>query len=97
LLRDPAGDCPGAQQFWETGCPREQRRHHAQEHAHARAYDEHNKILELLTAGNISRACDILDDHIPRTKHFDARVNWSSGRSHRKDYKFRNYSAIFAD
>jgi hypothetical protein len=24
-------------------------------------------------------------------------VNWSSGRSHRKDYKFRDYSAIFAD
>jgi DNA-binding GntR family transcriptional regulator len=62
-----------------------------------RAFDEHNKILELLTAGNVSKACDILDDHISRTKHFHARVNWSSGRSHRKDYKFRDYSAIFAD
>jgi hypothetical protein len=46
---------------------------------------------------HISKACDILDDHISRTKHFHARVNWSSGRSHRKDYKFRDYSAIFAD
>ena len=62
-----------------------------------RAFDEHNKILELLTAGNVSKACDILDDHISRTKHFHARVTWSTGRSHRKDYKFRDYSAIFAD
>jgi DNA-binding GntR family transcriptional regulator len=62
-----------------------------------RAFDEHQKILELLTAGNVSRACDILGDHISRTKHFHARVNWSSGRSHRKDYKFRDYSTIFAD
>ena len=45
----------------------------------------------------VSKACDILDDHISRTKHFHARVNWSTGRSHRKDYKFRDYSAIFAD
>ena len=62
-----------------------------------RAFDEHQKILELLTAGNVSKACDILDDHISRTKHFHAQVNWSNGRSHRKDYKFRDYSAIFAD
>jgi DNA-binding GntR family transcriptional regulator len=62
-----------------------------------RAFDEHNRILELLTAGNVSKACDILDDHIARTKHFHARMNWSTGRSHRKDYKFRDYSAIFAD
>jgi len=62
-----------------------------------RAYDEHHRILELLTAGNVSKACDILDDHISRTKHFHAQVNWSNGRSHRKDYKFRDYSAIFAD
>jgi DNA-binding GntR family transcriptional regulator len=62
-----------------------------------RAFDEHNRILELLTAGNVSKACDILDDHISRTKHFHAQVNWSNGRSHRKDYKFRDYSAIFAD
>jgi DNA-binding GntR family transcriptional regulator len=62
-----------------------------------RAFDEHQRILELLTAGNVSKACDILDDHISRTKHFHARVNWSTGRSQRKDYKFRDYSAIFAD
>jgi DNA-binding GntR family transcriptional regulator len=62
-----------------------------------RAFDEHQKMLELLTAGNVSRACDMLADHISRTKHFHAQVNWSSGRSHRKDYKFRDYTAIFAD
>ena len=60
-----------------------------------RAFDEHQKMLECLTAGSVTKACDILDDHISRTKHFHARVNWSTGRSHRKDYKFRDYSAIF--
>ncbi len=62
-----------------------------------RAFDEHQKILELLSAGNVTKAADILGDHISRTKHFQARVNWSAGRSHRKDYKFRDYSEVFAD
>jgi hypothetical protein len=51
----------------------------------------------LLTAGNISKACDVLDDHISRTKHFHAKGELVFRRSHRKDYKFRNYSAIFGD
>lgn len=59
------------------------------------AYDEHKRIFELLTVGNVSKARDVLANHISRTKHFQARVNWSSGRLHRKDYKFRVYSAIF--
>ena len=62
-----------------------------------RAFDEHQKILELLTSGNVAKAADILADHISRTKHFHARVNWSAGRSHRKDYRFRDYTAIFAE
>jgi DNA-binding GntR family transcriptional regulator len=62
-----------------------------------RAFDEHQRMLELLTAGNVAKVCDILDDHISRTKHFHAQVTWSSGRSQRKDYKFRDYSAIFAE
>ncbi len=62
-----------------------------------RAFDEHQKIVELLSSGNISKAADILADHISRTKHFQARANWSSGRSHRKDYKFRDYSKVFAE
>jgi DNA-binding GntR family transcriptional regulator len=62
-----------------------------------RAFDEHQKIVELLTAGDVPKVCEVLDDHISRTKHFQARVNWSSGRSQRKDYRFRDYSAIFAD
>jgi DNA-binding GntR family transcriptional regulator len=62
-----------------------------------RAFDEHQRMLELLTAGNVAKVCDILDDHISRTKHFQAQVTWSSGRSQRKDYKFRDYTAIFAD
>jgi DNA-binding GntR family transcriptional regulator len=62
-----------------------------------RAFDEHQRMLELLTAGNVAKVSDILDDHISRTKHFQAQVTWSNGRSHRKDYKFRDYSAIFAE
>jgi DNA-binding GntR family transcriptional regulator len=60
-----------------------------------RAFEEHEKILELLMARNVSKACDILGDHISRTKKFHTKVNWSSGRLHRKDYKFRDYSEIF--
>jgi len=60
-----------------------------------RAFEEHQEILELLIARNASKACDILSDHISRTKQFHAKVNWSSGRSHRKDYKFRDYSEVF--
>jgi DNA-binding GntR family transcriptional regulator len=61
-----------------------------------RAFAEHHKILELLNAGNITKAADILSDHISRTKHFQTRVNWSAGRLRRKDYKFREYSDVFA-
>jgi DNA-binding GntR family transcriptional regulator len=62
-----------------------------------RAFDEHQKILEQLGSGNISKAADILADHISRTKHFQAKVNWSTGRSQRKDYKFRDYSDVLSD
>jgi DNA-binding GntR family transcriptional regulator len=62
-----------------------------------RAFDEHQKILELLGTGNITKAADILADHISRTKHFQAKVNWSTGRSQRKDYKFRDYSDVLSD
>src|ERR1700678_2639396 len=60
-----------------------------------RAFGEHHKILELLLAGNVAKAADILVDHISRTKHFQASVNWSTGRLRRKDYKFREYSNVF--
>jgi DNA-binding GntR family transcriptional regulator len=62
-----------------------------------RAFDEHQKILELLSSGNVNKAADILADHISRTKQFQAKVNWSTGRSQRKDYKFRDYSDVLSD
>lgn len=62
-----------------------------------RAYREHRKILEFLTASQVSRAVDILVDHISRTKHFQAAAHWSPGRLRRKDYRFRDYSNIFVD
>jgi DNA-binding GntR family transcriptional regulator len=61
-----------------------------------RAFAEHRKILELLNGDNVTKAADILVDHISRTKHFQAGLNWSSGRLRRKDYKFRDYSDVFA-
>jgi DNA-binding GntR family transcriptional regulator len=61
------------------------------------AFDEHKKIIELLAANSIARATDVLVEHIARTKHFQAHVSWSPGRLRRKDYKFRDYSGIFAE
>ena len=59
-------------------------------------FDEHKKIVELLAGNNISKAIDILRDHIARTRNFKANVSWSIGRLSRKDYKFRDYSQIFS-
>ena len=61
------------------------------------AFDEHQKIVDLLAENNIAKATAVLKDHIARTKHFHARVSWSTGRLRRKDYKFRDYSTIFAE
>jgi DNA-binding GntR family transcriptional regulator len=60
------------------------------------AFSEHQKIVDLLADNNIARAIDVLEEHIARTKHFQARISWSPGRQRRKDYKFRDYAAIFA-
>jgi DNA-binding GntR family transcriptional regulator len=60
-----------------------------------RAFEGHEKIFDLLAVRNVSKACDVLSDHISRTKQFYAKVNGSSGRSRRKDYKFRDYSKAF--
>jgi DNA-binding GntR family transcriptional regulator len=62
-----------------------------------RAFEEHQKIVQALEKGNIARAADILKDHIGRTKHFQTRVTWSTGRLRRRDYKFRDYTSIFSD
>jgi DNA-binding GntR family transcriptional regulator len=63
----------------------------------SRAFDEHQKILELLVEEKTTKAVSILVDHISRTKKFQAKVNWSAGRLRRKDYKFREYAEVFTD
>jgi DNA-binding GntR family transcriptional regulator len=59
-----------------------------------RAFVEHQKILAALKSNRVNRAIVILREHISRTKQFHSNIEWSAGRSHRKDYKFRNYSEI---
>jgi DNA-binding GntR family transcriptional regulator len=63
----------------------------------SKVFDEHQKMVELLSEGNISKAVGVLLDHISRTKRFQAEVTWSTGRLRRKDYKFRDYTEIFAE
>jgi DNA-binding GntR family transcriptional regulator len=60
-----------------------------------KAFDEHQKIIALLAANQITKAADVLQRHIARTKHFQTRVTWTTGKLRRRDYKFRDYSAIF--
>jgi DNA-binding GntR family transcriptional regulator len=62
-----------------------------------RAFDEHQEIVDSLANNTISKAVDVLQDHIARTKHFQARVASTTGRLRRKDYKFRDYSYVFAE
>jgi DNA-binding GntR family transcriptional regulator len=61
-----------------------------------RAFDEHQEIVDSLASNAISKAIDVLQEHIARTKHFQARVASTTGRLRRKDYKFRDYSNVFA-
>ena len=63
----------------------------------SKVFEEHQKMIEFLASGNINKAVGILLDHISRTKRFQAEVTWSTGRLRRKDYKFRDYTDIFAD
>jgi DNA-binding GntR family transcriptional regulator len=62
-----------------------------------RAFDEHQEIVDSLASNSISKAIDVLQEHIARTKHFQARVASTTGRLRRKDYKFRDYSNVFAE
>lgn len=60
-----------------------------------KAFDEHQKIVTLLASNEVTKAADVLQRHIARTKHLQTRVTWTTGKLRRKDYKFRDYSAIF--
>jgi DNA-binding GntR family transcriptional regulator len=62
-----------------------------------RAFDEHQKIVDLLATDNINKAVDVLQEHIARTKRFHAQVTWANGRLHRRDYKFRDYTSVFLE
>jgi DNA-binding GntR family transcriptional regulator len=62
-----------------------------------RAFDEHQEIVDALANSTISKAVDVLQEHIARTKEFQARVASTAGRLRRKDYKFRDYSNVFAE
>lgn len=61
------------------------------------AFEEHGRMVDLLATGSVSRAVDLLFDHIARTKRFTAAVPWTHGRLRRKDYRFRDYAEIFAN
>jgi DNA-binding GntR family transcriptional regulator len=61
-----------------------------------RAFGEHQEIVDSLANNTISKAVDVLQDHIARTKEFQARAASTTGRLRRKDYKFRDYSNVFA-
>jgi DNA-binding GntR family transcriptional regulator len=62
-----------------------------------RAFDEHQEIVDSLASNAINKATDVLRDHIARTKRFQARAASATGRLRRKDYKFRDYSDVFAE
>jgi DNA-binding GntR family transcriptional regulator len=56
---------------------------------------EHVEMLELIRAGRVSRAVAVLDEHIARTRRFQANTTWSPGRARRRDYKFREHDGLF--
>jgi DNA-binding GntR family transcriptional regulator len=58
------------------------------------AFIEHQKIVAALRSNRVNSAVRILREHITRTRQFHSNIQWSAGRSRRKDYKFRNYLEI---
>ena len=59
-----------------------------------KAFEEHQKIVELLLDDKVDKVIKVLRDHVERTKEFQSNVQWSSGRSQRKLYRARDYSKI---
>jgi DNA-binding GntR family transcriptional regulator len=59
-----------------------------------KAFEEHQKIVELLLDDKVDKVIKVLRDHVERTKEFQSNVQWSSGRSQRKFYRARDYSKI---
>ena len=65
-------------------------------HYRNRAYEEHVHMLELLTQGLTHKAVKLLRAHVERTKEFQSRARWSSGRSSRRVYRARDYASLLA-
>lgn len=59
-----------------------------------KAFEEHQKIAELLGEDKVDKVVKILRDHVERTKEFQSNMQWTSGRSQRKFYRARDYSKI---
>lgn len=59
-----------------------------------KAFEEHQRMVDLLAAGRVQKAVDMLRDHVERTKEFQANVDWSNGRAQRKLYRERDYANI---
>ena len=59
-----------------------------------KAFEEHQRMVDMLVAGRVAKAIATLRDHVQRTKEFHSNVDWSNGRSQRKLYRERDYSHI---
>jgi len=65
-------------------------------HYRNRAYEEHLQMLDLLERGQTAKAVRLLRAHVERTKEFQSRASWSSGRSSRRIYRARDYASLLA-
>jgi DNA-binding GntR family transcriptional regulator len=59
-----------------------------------KAFEEHQRMVDLLAQNKVSRAVSVLRDHVRRTKEFHVGVDWSNGRAQRKFYRQRDYTHI---
>jgi DNA-binding GntR family transcriptional regulator len=65
-------------------------------HYRNRAYEEHLQMLEILRKDQVTKAVKLLRAHVERTKEFQSRASWSSGRASRRIYRARDYANILA-
>lgn len=65
-------------------------------HYRNRAYEEHLQMLDLLQKGQTQRAVKLLRAHVERTKEFQSRAGWSTGRASRRIYRARQYASILS-
>lgn len=59
-----------------------------------KAFEEHQRMIDLLAAGRVQKVVSVLREHVQRTKEFQANADWSTGRSSRKLYRERDYANI---